>query len=124
MLTRRHPVLALVLLCALGGAWTVAACDLNPQPLPPGATGSFGSGNDAGGVATTPTAGVDAGEPAAGPGDAGGPIPPPAGDAGAGGSDADASSGLDDGGAKDAGALDGAADAPTDAPADAPEEGG
>jgi hypothetical protein len=113
MLTRRYRIwtgLALAALIALGAA-LAAACDLNPQPLPPGET-AFGGSGDGGSLPV-----------AAGPGDGGntnfGAGNQDGGDAGTEGGQPAAPPGADggDGGSEDAGdaAVDGSLDGSEDA---------
>jgi len=121
MLTRRYRTwTGLAFLAVAVGLAAATACDLNPQPLPPGEA-AFAS-EDAGPVVAVPVAGgesdgganllADGGPPE------GIPVPPDGGDAGApDASDADAGDGGDataeDGG--DAGIVDGSTDAHEDA---------
>ena len=120
MLTRRLQALFVLLFC--GAAWFVA-CDLNPQPLPPGESADEDAGAEFGGGNGGGLAAADAGTTSSGTSteDAGS----------APGQNADAG----DSGAPDAGAgsreagADGAADAAEDSPsdggqADAGEDGG
>jgi hypothetical protein len=124
MLTRRRPLLALVVLAVVAASAGVA-CDLNPQPLPPGfSSGAPGAGGDNGAdaAASVPTnggGGHDAGFSA----DAGGTPPVAGGDGGV----SDAETGGDGGVASDAGgdatdAETGATDAETDGGGDAGED--
>ena len=130
MLSRRIPFWISLALLALGAA---VACDLNPQPLPPGDTAT-GTSADAGDFGAVPTGGggspdgsatVLGSEDAGGVtsvSDAGGAAPGDAGDAGdasdAGEQDAgDAATDAAEAGNEDAGdaeAVDGSADADKD----------
>jgi hypothetical protein len=106
MLTRRLQTLLGFASCVLGSALVIAACDLNPQPLPPGDNG----GNDAG--ALPPTGGQTSQDAAS--------SLPPGADAGATVPIVGVDAGLvsDAGPASDGSASDGGADGPEDAPAD------
>jgi hypothetical protein len=117
MLTRRFRTLTGLLLLALVAAAT-GGCDLNPQPLPPGAlpsAGEPGGTEDAGTTVATPEPGTDAG-PSGISSDAsildGGGLGTPGGDADANGGGLDAAD-------ADGGESDAAGDAPSDAPEDA-----
>ena len=123
MLTRRFPRLTgFVVLAAAGAAIAAEACDLNPQPLPPGDLPSSGfAAEDAGSGPTTPVTGTSSDAGFATNGDASAAPGPPSGEGGA------ADSGLPtDGGPADASAdvEDASTDAPSDAPSDAGGEGG
>ncbi len=128
MLTRRYRTwtgLAVVAFAAVVGAAT--ACDLNPQPLPPGFTGSatgdggantpapiLGGNGDASTTLSSDSGpsgfnGADGGDVGAPGGDAGGVVDGSAPEAGDGGDAGDA------GDASDAGAMDGSIDANEDA---------
>jgi hypothetical protein len=117
MLTRRFHVLAGLTLSAVWVALVVGAtaCDLNPQPLPPGEQSGFandaGASSSSGGGSMAADAGVTS--PPLGAGDAAAATPS--------GSDA----AVPEGGAQ---SLDGATDAPEDAAVDgeagAPMDGG
>jgi hypothetical protein len=106
-MTRRKWSLTLALASALAGAW-LFACDLNPQPLPPGEQAPFDSNDAAVPTAGGSGGGIDAGANAEVDGGAGTPptaIP-------------DGGAQAADGGASDAGAEDAALDAPADAASD------
>ena len=129
-LTRSRLLAFCVALTAVA-AVAVVACDLNPQPLPPGFTAPGAGDVGDGGQTSVPGVGADAGSGTVlGPGDAG--TSPPAQDGGAsgvpgldGGTDAGEGGGKTDAG--DAGAEDagdsGAEDA-GDASSDAAADGG
>jgi hypothetical protein len=89
---------------ALVAASAFAACDLNPQPLPPGSEPSdrASEGDDGGGSFTTPQQNADAGDDkGGGTADASPPAPGDGGDGGSG--DGDGGDGGDASDASDSG---------------------
>ncbi len=113
MLTRRLQTFLGFASGVAGAALVVAACDLNPQPLPPGDNGE----NDAGALAP-PTGGQTSGDAGASSppiADSGTTVPIVTADAGL---ESDAGSVSDAGPASDGSASEGGADAAEDAPAD------
>jgi hypothetical protein len=115
MLTRRFRTLALLALAALAGAAAVAACDLNPQPLPPGEQAGVSEDAGAAGLpGENGGGGIDSGATlVSADGGPSGTPPFAAGDCG----EQDASDAAGD-------ATEDAADGQADAPNDAGEEGG
>jgi len=108
MLTRRSQFSIGILFFALGATW-LGACDLNPQPLPPGLTSS-GAADDGGALATVPTGSSSGG----------------GGLADAGASQLPSDGGPNGSSSPDGGpplAADGAATSASDAAADAPSDG-
>jgi len=103
----------LLALLVVGCVLVVAACSLNPQPLPPATEDGVGDagGGDASGGGTTGSdaAASDAGKPR----DDAGPMPPP-GDAATDGSDAGHTGDAGDGGDAGTDAAHDASDAATD----------
>ncbi len=109
-LTSRGALWALVLAAAVAAALIATACDLNPQPLPPGEVAGYGGGDSGAGASTgvaadagaLPISSGDASSPSLGQ-DGGGGLSPPAADGGVDGASGD---GGVDGAAGDAGAED------------------
>jgi hypothetical protein len=98
MLKRRHHCLAALVACGFAWQLSLVACDLNPQPLPPGET--FGGAEDAGPALPVANGSVDAGTGTALGGGEGGDAAatPPSGVTGDGGlPDGDAAADLDSG---------------------------
>jgi hypothetical protein len=117
MLTRRLQGWILLAAVVLAVAVGVAACGLNPQPLPPGEQAPAGSIEDGGATASLPNGSAE-GDGAALANSDGGPVVAPPSVTGDGGASGDAGDAAPDG------SQDAASDAESDAPADAAEGGG